>query len=80
MNKETSTQSFVYIVQIVDHNNVVYKLTWFSASLNPQQSFSPAISWTPIWPGSYVAQIYVWDSIKDANAIAPQTQLKITVS
>jgi hypothetical protein len=81
MNKETSTQSFVYIVQIVDHNNVVYKLTWFSVdALNPQQSFSPAISWTPIWPGSYVAQIYVWDSIKDANAIAPQTQLKITVS
>lgn len=79
-NNQTTTQSFVYIVQITDNHDVVYKLTWFSASLNPQQSFSPAISWTPVWPGSYVAHVYVWDSIKDANAIAPQTELMIIVS
>ena len=79
-NNQTNAQSFVYIVQITDSNDVVYKLTWFSASLNPQQSFSPAISWAPVWPGAYVAHIYVWDSIKDANAISPQTELKITVS
>ncbi len=80
INKQTNTQPFVYIVQIVDEYGVTHKITWFSASLNPQQTFSPAISWTPTWPGVYTAQIYVWDSIKDANAIASQIQLKITVS
>ena len=79
-NKQDVAQPFVYIVQITDDRDVIYKITWFSASLNPQQSFSPAISWTPVWPGAYTAHIYVWDSIKDANAIAQQNQIKITVS
>lgn len=79
-NKQTTPQTFVYIVQIVEDNGVIQKLTWISASLNPQQSLSPAISWTPTKPGTYTAQIYVWDSIKDANALSQQTQIKIIVS
>ncbi|MEM2160243.1 MAG: hypothetical protein QXN55_04740 [Candidatus Nitrosotenuis sp.] len=79
-NKQATPQTFVYIVQIVADNGVIQKLTWISASLNPQQSLSPAISWTPTNPGTYTAQIYVWDSIKDANALAQQTQIKIIVS
>lgn len=80
VNKQATPQTFVYIVQIVEDNGVIQKLTWISASLNPQQSLSPAISWTPTKPGTYTAQIYVWDSIKDANALAQQTQIKIIVS
>ncbi len=80
VNKQESPQAFVYIVQIIDGAGVTYKLTWISASLNPQQSLSPAISWNPTTPGTYTAQIYVWDSIKDANALAQKTELKILVS
>ena len=80
VNKQATPQTFVYIVQIVDGAGVIYKLTWISASLNPQQSLSPAISWNPTKPGTYTAQIYVWDSIKDANALAQKTDLKILVS
>jgi hypothetical protein len=80
VNKQATPQTFVYIVQIVDGVGVIHKLTWISASLNPQQSLSPAISWNPSKPGSYTAQIYVWDSIKDANALAQKTDLKILVS
>ena len=79
-NKQAFAQPFVYIVQITDQYDVIYKITWFSASLNPQQSFAPAISWNPAYPGSYTAHIYVWDSIKDANAIAQPVEIKITVS
>ena len=80
LNKQPSTQAFVYIVQITDGNGVIYKLTWISAALNSQQSLSPAISWTPTVPGTYNAEIYVWDSIKDANALSQPIKLKITVS
>ncbi|MEW6043787.1 MAG: hypothetical protein AB1608_05945 [Thermoproteota archaeon] len=79
-NKQASTQNFVYIVQILDSNQVTRKLSWFSASLNPQQTLSPAISWSTDTPGTYTAEIYVWDSIKDASALSPTTQIKITVS
>lgn len=79
-NKQDKPQIFVYIVQILDKNKVSQKLTWFSASLNPQQTVSPAISWSTQKPGTYTAEIYVWDSIKDASALTPSLEIKITVS
>lgn len=80
VNKQAASQAFVYIVQIEGSNGIAYKLTWISASLNSGQTLSPAISWTPNRPGSYVANMYVWDSIKDANALAVPISYKITVS
>jgi hypothetical protein len=79
-NKQGTPQTFVYIVQILDQNKVPLKLTWISASLNPQQTLSPAISWSTQNPGAYTAEIYVWDSIKDASALTPSVEIKITVS
>jgi hypothetical protein len=79
-NKQDKSQTFVYIVQIVDQNKISQKLTWISASLNPQQTLSPAISWSTQRPGTYTAEIYVWDSIKDASPLTPPLELKITVS
>lgn len=80
VNKQGTPQTFVYIVQILGQNKVTLKLTWISASLNPQQTLSPAISWSTQNPGTYTAEIYVWDSIKDAYALTPSAQIKITVS
>lgn len=79
-NKQISPQTFVYIVQILDENEVALKLTWFSGSLNSQQTFSPAISWYSDRPGTYTAEIYVWDSIKNASALTDPLKLKIIVS
>jgi len=79
-NKQISPQTFVYIVQILNENEVALKLTWFSGSLNSQQTFSPAISWYSDRPGTYTAEIYVWDSISNASALADPLKLKIIVS
>jgi hypothetical protein len=79
-NKQAGAQNFVYIVQILDSNKVTRKLSWFSASLNSQQTLSPAISWSTDVPGTYTAEIYIWDSIKDASALSPATEIKIVVS
>ena len=80
LNQQATKQSFVFIVQIVDSDGIEQKITWFSASLNPQQSLAPALSWMPTIPGTYTAEIYVWDSIKDANALAKSIEYKILVS
>lgn len=80
VNKQDSNQNYVYIVQITDQNNVPVKLTWISASFKAQQVFSPALSWSTDRPGTYTAQIFLWDSIKDAQALAASTEITIIVS
>jgi hypothetical protein len=79
-NRQDKPQNFVYIVQILNKDGVALKLTWISGSLNPQQTLSPAISWSTNKPGAYTAEIFVWDSIKEASALTTPLQLKITVS
>lgn len=80
INKQGVPQNFVYLVQILNNDGIVLRLTWISATLNPQQTLSPAISWSTSNPGTYTAQIYVWDSIKNASPLTPPTELKIIVS
>ncbi len=79
-NKQDAPQPFTYIVQIQDRNGVTLKLTWFSGALNPKQTLSPAISWSTDRPGTYTAQIFVWDTIKDAAALSTPLEMKIIVS
>lgn len=79
-NKQDKNQEFVCIVQVLDQNKVPVKLGWVIASLQPQQTFSSAISWTTDRPGTYTAQIFLWDGMKNADALAPELDLKITVS
>ena len=79
-NKQDKNQDFVYIVQILDQNNVPVQLTWIKASFKSQQTFSPALSWVTDKPGTYTAQIFFWDSIQNADALATNLELKIIVS
>lgn len=79
-NKQGTPQNFVYLVQVHNSDGVVLKLTWISATLNPQQTLSPAISWSTDKPGTYTAEIFVWDSIKNASALTSSIELKILIS
>ena len=80
INKQSTPQNFVYLVQIKNEDGIVFSLTWISATLNPQQVLSPAISWSTNNPGTYTAEIYVWDSITNASALTSSIELKIIVS
>lgn len=79
-NKQVAATSFVYIVEVMDRNSITQKLTWISGNINPQQTFSPAISWFADMPGSYTARIYVWDSIPNADALSRPLEIKFIVS
>lgn len=60
-NNQEKSQEFSYIVQIKNQNNVVISVTWLIGSLNPDQTFNPALSWTPKTSGEYTVEIFVWD-------------------
>jgi hypothetical protein len=79
-NKQTNAQQFVYIVEILNEHQITLKITWFSGTLNPQQTFSPAISWLPNTPGTYTAKVYLWDSISNADALSRPLEIKFIVS
>lgn len=85
-NNQEKIQKFVYIVQIKNQNDVIVSLTWISGSLNPGQTFSPALSWTPKGSDIYTAEIFVWDVSEEGSnkawqrldALAEKVTLKIT--
>ena len=73
------TQPFAYIVQIQNQDGVVYSLSWITGTLDAGQSLSPSQSWLPTTPGTYTAQIFVWTSVNNPDALSPTLTMKITV-
>ena len=83
---QEKSQKFVYVVQVKNQEGVVVSLGWISGSLNPGQTFSPALSWTPKISDAYTAEIFVWDVSEEGSnkswqrldALAEHVILKIT--
>ena len=78
-NGQDRDQNFAYIVQIRDENDVVISLSWLTGSFTPRQTFSPALSWTPTSPGIFTIQIFVWESVKNPDALSPPLLLSVKV-
>jgi len=72
-------QSFAYIVQIQDDTGAVVSLGWLAGMLAPNQMLSPALSWTPQYPGKYHSTIFVWGGINNPDALSPPLELDIDV-
>ncbi len=77
---QNKDQPFAYLVQIQDENGVTVALAWITGSLTPEQSFSPATSWTPSAAGAYTVTAFVWESIDNPTALSPPVTTTITVS
>ncbi len=78
-NGQDRPQNFAYIVQIRNENELVISLSWLTGSLTPGQTFSPALSWTPTVSGMYTIEIFVWESIKNPDALSTPLLLSINV-
>ena len=79
-NGQDREQPFVYIVQIKNENNTIISLAWISGNLNAGQSFSPAISWRPDVSGTFSAEIFVWKSMLDPEALSESIEITIRSS
>jgi hypothetical protein len=78
-NGQDRSQPFAYIVQIQNQDGIVYSLSWITGTLDAGQSLSPSQSWMPTAPGTYTAQIFVWASVNNPDALSPPLSMKITV-
>jgi len=78
-NGQNTDQPFAYLVQIQDANGVTVSLSWITGTLSAGQSLNPAQSWTPSAAGTYTAQIFVWQSIDNPNALSPPLSTTINV-
>ncbi|MGI0069826.1 MAG: hypothetical protein ACREAN_06185, partial [Nitrosopumilaceae archaeon] len=79
-NKQNKDQPFAYLVQIQDSNGITVALSWITGSLSQNQSLTLSQSWTPTIAGTYTAQIFVWQSITEPDALSPPLILQIPVS
>lgn len=79
-NHQIESQNFVYIVQIKNNANFVVSLGWISGQLTPDQKLSPSLSWTPNNSGTYTAEIFVWEGLKNHSALAEYSKLQISVT
>ena len=78
-NNQYKDQSFAYLVQIKDVNGVTVSLSWITGLLSAGQTMSPAQSWTPSVEGTYTAEIFVWASIDNPDALSAPLSIKINV-
>jgi hypothetical protein len=79
-NNQDKTQPFAYLVQIQNQDGVVVSLSWLTGSLVSGQSLNPSQSWTPVLPGTYTAQIFVWAGINNPDALSTPLNMMITVT
>ncbi len=78
-NSQDIIQNFAYIVQLKNDEGVSISLAWITGALSPHQRLSPALSWTPDKAGTYTAEIFVWESINNPDALSPPLHLDIEV-
>lgn len=79
-NQENKGQPFAYLVQIQDNNGITLSLSWITGSMVPKQTLNLGQSWLPTAAGTYTAQIFVWESITNPNALSPPLSLQIQVT
>ena len=79
-NNLNESQEFVYIIQVKDESGRVVDLAWITGLLSPGQSFNTGLSWRSDASGDYVADIFVWDSLIERNALDEFKRIEIIVS
>jgi len=79
-NNQDESQNFVYLVQIKNNEGYVVSLGWISGQLAPSHELNPSLSWTPRESGNFIAEIYVWEGLKNHQALSDFTTLSIQVS
>ena len=79
-NGQDKEQLFVYILQIKNDEGHIVSVSTIAGELQPVQSFNAALSWRPGIAGTYVAEIFVWESLVNADALTKPISLEIIVS
>ncbi len=79
-NTQQRDQPFAYLLQVEDSNGVTLSLSWITGTLTGGQFLNLAESWLPPSSGKYTAQIFVWQSLSEPNALSPPLSTTINVA
>ncbi|KEQ55749.1 hypothetical protein AAA799E16_00739 [Marine Group I thaumarchaeote SCGC AAA799-E16] len=79
-NNQKKSQTVVYLVQVKDDKGFVVSLGWISGQLTSLQKLTPSLSWVPEREGEFFAEIYVWEGLKNQNALDDFSTIQIHVS
>ncbi len=74
-----NSQKISYIVQIKDSDNKVVFLKWSDDYIVNTSSTSEEIHWVPTLPGTYSAEVYVWNGMDSLVPLVDQNQYKIKI-
>lgn len=79
-NIDTVPRDFTFIVQVKNPQGVVEYLSFITGSVNPGQSLTPGVSWTPQTSGEYVVETYVWKSFDEPIVLSESVSKEISVA
>jgi hypothetical protein len=78
-NMQQRDQPFSYLVQVENSDGVTLSLSWITGTLTGNQFLNLAESWLPPSSGKYTAQIFVWQSLSEPNALSQSLSKTIIV-
>ncbi len=80
ITSQIQQQSFVYIVKVTDSEGVTVLLSWDTSKLGKNERLDLTQSWTPDKAGHYIAEIFVWDSLKNPLVLSPVRSVDVAVT
>lgn len=80
VNDEQVSQSFIFIVQIIDEDGAAGSILLTLGSLQPGESINPSASWLPKEQGAYTAEIFVWSSLNDPTPLVQKQAVAFSVT
>ena len=79
-NVSNEEMDWAYIVQIIDSKGAIVDLNFSAGSLVKNQTLTTALFWTPHKDGTYKIETFVWNNLRDMNALSPKSTFTITVT
>ena len=79
INNQAYDQPFAFIVNIKDRNGETIYESWNTGNLEPQQTLSPALSWTPTNSGTYTIIASVKENVDSRDELDRPLSMKVQV-
>ena len=80
-NDDDVAHTVTFLVQIKNSAGEVVNLGWVrDIELAVDESQTPGLSWLPDSAGTYTAEVYVWTSISEAEALSPVKSVTFTIA
>jgi hypothetical protein len=75
----SSSQSYVYIVQVKNSEGITVMLSWISGKVEPQRHANAAVAWNTEELGTYTIEIFLWQDILKPVPLLKQETSTIVV-